>query len=181
MVWHVQTCLLTNHAQHFEGWFEQVTFEAEAFLIPLLNTSEVSLHKPTAKSKAYNMSWALWNWTRDMVITLLFLGTTDSLPIILWWQIEIEKRRWQVLVIQWRQWEKCKERVNTIDKTYPTLSRRFLFDLYVVNSPCHWYLKSGLPTHHSLINLRLHKDQRLDNVLSVKKGAVSVKFGHPER
>jgi len=34
----------------------QVTFEAEAFLIPLLNTSEVSLHKPTAKSKTYNMS-----------------------------------------------------------------------------------------------------------------------------
>ena len=50
---------------------------------------------------------------------LLFLGTTDSLPIILWWQIEIEKRRWQVLVIQWRQWENCsKERVNM---TKPTL------------------------------------------------------------
>ena len=95
-----------------------VTFEAEAFLLPLLNTSEVSLHKPTAKLKAYNMSWALWNWTRDIVITLLFLGTTDSLPIILWWKIEIEKRRWQVLVIQWRQWEKCKERVNM---TKPTL------------------------------------------------------------
>ncbi|MDB4430480.1 hypothetical protein N9140_00820, partial [bacterium] len=29
----------------------QVTFEAEAFLIPLLNTSEVSLHKPLQNQK----------------------------------------------------------------------------------------------------------------------------------
>ena len=102
------------------------------------------------------------------------------------YQIEIEKRRWKVLVIQWRQWEKCsKERVNMTKPTLLwagdscltcTLSIRRVIGISRVAHLHKWY-----PLTILIINLCLHKDQRLDNVLSVKKGTVFVKFGHPER
>ena len=119
MVWHVQTCLLTNHAQHFEGWFESSYLWSWSFPYPVAEYFRSFIAQANCKIKNVQYVLSLTKLNEGYGYhPLLFLGTTDSLPNILWWQIEIEKRRWQVLVIRWRQWEKCKERVNM---TKPTL------------------------------------------------------------